>query len=91
MSDRIIAIKGRLECLAPTHLEVEDQSHLHAGHPGARDGRGHFRVEIVAPVFTGKNRLERHRMVYDALDKLLETDIHALSIDARAPEDARAG
>lgn len=90
MNDRVVAIKGRLECLQPVHLQVEDQSHLHAGHAGARDGRGHFRVEIVAPVFSGKNRIQRHRMVYDALDKLLQTDIHALSIDARAPEDARA-
>ena len=89
MTDRIGAIKGHLKRLNPTHLVVEDQSHLHAGHPGARDGRGHFRVEIVASAFSGRNRLQRHRMVYDALDKLLETDIHALSIDARAPEDAR--
>ncbi len=89
MTDRIGAIKGHLKHLNPTHLVVEDQSHLHAGHPGARDGRGHFRVEIVAPAFSGRNRLQRHRMVYDALDKLLQTDIHALSIDARAPEDAR--
>ena len=89
MTDRIGAIKGHLKRLNPTHLVVEDQSHLHAGHPGARDGRGHFRIEIVASAFSGRNRLQRHRMVYDALDKLLETDIHALSIDARAPEDAR--
>ena len=59
-----------------------------AGHAGAKDGRGHFKVVIEADVFAGKNRIQCHRMVYDALDTLMQTDIHALSIDARTPSDA---
>ena len=79
------------ECLmahfSTTELLVKDQSHLHAGHAGAQDGRGHFDVTVVAEEFSGKTRLERHRMVYDALDKLIESDIHALSIKAIAPSE----
>ena len=70
-----------------TELLVKDQSHLHAGHAGAKDGRGHFDVTVVAEEFSGKTRLERHRMVYDALGKLIESDIHALSIKAVAPSE----
>jgi len=71
--------------LAPSHLEVVDDSHLHAGHAGARDGRGHFSVRIVSEQFAGLRPLARHRAVYAALGSMMETDIHALSIDARAP------
>lgn len=72
---------------APVRLEVVDESHLHVGHAGARDGRGHFRVLIVAADFRGQAPLKRHRGVYAALGSLMETDIHALAIDARAPEE----
>ncbi|VUX56199.1 conserved protein of unknown function [uncultured Woeseiaceae bacterium] len=71
----------------PTELLIKDQSHLHAGHEGAKDGKGHFDVTIVSEVFAGVNRVQRHRMVYDALGKLLETDIHALRIKAFAPSE----
>jgi BolA protein len=74
------------ECLrsafSPDELEVIDESHLHKGHPGARDGRGHFRVRIVADVFHGLPRLARHRRVYRAVGELMTTDIHALNIEA---------
>jgi len=69
----------------PTQLEIEDQSHLHAGHAGARDGKGHFKVFIVADTFAGQSTIKRHRMIYSALSELMQSDIHALSIDARAP------
>lgn len=72
----------------PVALEVIDESHKHIGHPGARDGRGHFRVRIVSSAFQGKASLQRHRMVYDAVGSLMQTDIHALSVDARTEEEA---
>ncbi len=76
-----------LSALSPGELQVKDQSHLHAGHAGARDGKGHFDVTIVAQAFDGLNRVQRHRMVYDALSRLIESDIHALSIRAFAPSE----
>jgi BolA protein len=71
----------------PETLGVEDESHLHEGHEGAKDGRGHFRVLIISQAFTDKSMLMRHRMVYQVLDQLLRTDIHALSIDAWCPDE----
>ncbi|HVK52312.1 MAG TPA: BolA family protein [Pseudoxanthomonas sp.] len=73
---------------APSRLEVVDDSARHAGHAGARDGRGHFNVEIVSPAFAGLAPLARHRKVYAALGEMMTTDIHALSISARTPEEA---
>ena len=73
--------------LAPLELVVRDDSHLHAGHAGAREGR-HFAVRIVSPRFNGLSRLARHRLVYDSLNALIPRGIHALAIDARAPGDA---
>ena len=84
MSDRVEVIRARLlAALAPTELVVEDDSHKHAGHAGARDGRGHFRVRVASAAFEGQAPLARHRMVYEALGELMHTDIHALSIAAR--------
>ena len=74
--------------LAPGHLAIADDSHKHAGHAGARGGQGHFSVDIVSAAFAGKLPLARHRMVYAALDELMQADIHALSIRARSPDDA---
>jgi BolA protein len=65
---------------------VKDQSHLHAGHEGAKDGRGHFDVTIVSNTFKGKRQLARHRLIYDALGTLMKTDIHALRIQASTPD-----
>jgi BolA protein len=79
---RIAAIRERLTtALAPTQLEISDESHLHAGHAGARDGRGHFRIRIASPLFEGRRPLERHRLVYDALGDLMENEIHAAAIE----------
>ena len=84
---RVLEIRARLiHAFKPTELEVIDDSHKHAGHAGAKDGRGHFRVKIVSPMFEGKRQIERHRMVFAALDTLLETDIHALSVRAAASD-----
>lgn len=75
--------------LAPDHLEVVDESHRHQGHAGARpEGESHFRVLLVARAFAGKSRIERQRMVHAALHDLLQTEIHALAIVARAPGEA---
>ncbi|MGR8919083.1 MAG: BolA family protein [Gammaproteobacteria bacterium] len=83
---RVAMIRAALEReLEPEALDIVDESHLHAGHAGARDGRGHFRVTVVAERFRGMLPLKRHRAVYDALGELMQTDIHALGIDARAP------
>ncbi len=88
-AQRIERIRSALQqSLAPARLDVEDESHLHAGHAGARDGRGHFRVHIVSDAFTGMLPLARHRAVYTALGTMMETDIHALSIHARTPNEA---
>lgn len=86
--DRQALIRTELEKhFQPTELVIKDQSQLHAGHEGARDGKGHFDVTIVSQAFAGANRIQRHRMVYDALSKLLETDIHALRIKAFTPSE----
>ena len=76
-----VALEGALQ---PTELEIIDDSHRHAGHAGARDGRGHFRVRIASAVFEGMTPLQRHRAVYAALGDLMQTDIHALQVDATA-------
>lgn len=89
MSERVERIRARLsEALDPLELIVEDESHRHVGHAGARDGRGHFRVRVVSAAFQGQASLARHRAVYAALGDLMQTDIHALAIDARAPGEA---
>ncbi|MDP9085067.1 MAG: BolA family transcriptional regulator [Pseudomonadota bacterium] len=70
---------------APTQLIIVDESHLHAGHAGAAGGQSHFRVRIVAEAFRGLSPLARHRLVYAALDELLKSAIHALTIEALPP------
>jgi BolA family transcriptional regulator, general stress-responsive regulator len=74
--------------LQPATVEVQDDSHLHAGHAGAREGR-HFSVRVVCPAFDGLSRVARHRLVYDAARSLIAEGIHALAIDARTPAEAR--
>jgi BolA family transcriptional regulator, general stress-responsive regulator len=84
--DRVTLIRERLEeAFAPDSLDIVDDSHRHAGHAGAKDGRGHFQVRIVSSHFRGTKTLERHRMVYAALGTLMQTDIHALSVTALDP------
>jgi len=80
---RTVSIETALvAAFSPDHLLVKDQSHLHAGHAGAREGLGHFEVIIVADAFQGLSRIECHRRIYDALSQLMTTDIHALTIRA---------
>jgi BolA protein len=87
--ERVAALHAALDAaLAPTFLEVIDESHRHAGHAGARDGRGHFRVRLESARFVGMAPLARHRAVYAALADLMTTDVHALAVDARAPGDS---
>jgi BolA protein len=86
-AERVALIRARLDAaFAPESLEIIDDSHRHAGHAGAKDGRGHFRVRIVSERFVGTKTLERHRMVYAALGSLMQTDIHALSVTALGPD-----
>ena len=85
---RLEKIRAALVVLAPVALDIRDDSHRHAGHEGARDGRGHFSVEIVSETFVGLAPLARHRKVYDAIGPLMQTDIHALSIKARTPQES---
>jgi BolA protein len=74
--------------LAPELLQIRDDSALHAGHAGARDGAGHYAVRIVATAFAGLPALKRHRIVYQSLASMMPNEIHALSIDARAPGES---
>ncbi len=86
---RVAMIRACLEeQLCPIELEIVDESHLHAGHPGARDGRGHFRVRLISEAFDGLPRLARHRKVYAAVGDLMTTDIHALNIEAISPNES---
>jgi len=87
---RRAGIERRLtEAFHPVELRIKDQSHLHAGHAGARDGRGHFDVYIVSPTFEGLAPVKRHQLVYGALGSLLQTDIHAVRIHALAPNEVQ--
>jgi BolA protein len=91
-----VRVKERIEdkltsAFAPESLQVIDESHLHAGHAGHRPGgESHFRVYLVAPAFAGKSRLERHRMVNQALAAELEESVHALAVHAAAPGETDA-
>lgn len=86
-SDREARIRLRLEAaFSPNELEVADESHLHVGHAGAKSGLGHYRVKVVSERFAGTTPLERHRMVYDALGEMMQTDIHAVRLTALPPE-----
>ncbi len=88
MTDRVEAIREKIQAaFMPDQLDIIDESHLHAGHAGARDGKGHFNVNIISDQFAGKSLINRHKMVYEALSDLMETDIHALSIKAKTPEE----
>lgn len=88
-----MSVRARIEtklttAFAPQRLEVVDESHLHAGHAGARpEGETHFRVRIVSSSFSGIGRLDRHRKVNATLAEELAGPVHALAIDARSPEE----
>ena len=85
---RVDRIRALLEmAFEPESLSIEDDSAKHAGHEGAKGGGGHFNVAIVSAQFNGMSMLARHRAVYSALDDMMQTDIHALSIDAVASDE----
>ena len=87
-ASRIAMIRERLTtALSPTLLDIIDESHKHVGHAGARQGGGHFIVKIVSAAFSGQGLLQRHRLVYEALGDAMHTEIHALSIQAYAPQE----
>ena len=80
-------MRERLAALDPVAIEIADDSAKHAGHAGARNGGGHYRLAIVSPRFAGCRTMERHRLVYDALGPLMKQEIHALSIIAKTPDE----
>ena len=79
-------LRQRLASLSAQGIRIEDESHRHAGHAGAKDG-GHYKLDIVATIFAGKNTLARHRLIYDAAGDLMRGRIHALSIRALTPDE----
>lgn len=83
-------IRERLAALAPTELDLLDDSHLHAGHAGAAGGGSHFRISITSPAFNGLGTVQRHRLVYSTLGELMTQEIHALAIHTRAPGEAQS-
>ncbi|MDH3309241.1 MAG: BolA family transcriptional regulator [Gammaproteobacteria bacterium] len=86
--ERATLIENRLrEVLSPQKIEVRDDSHQHAGHEGAKSGGGHFAVTIVSSHFQGKNLVQRHQMIYQALNDMMKKEVHALSIQALAPNE----
>jgi BolA protein len=87
MSDTISLLKQHLTVLEPTLLEIEDESALHAGHAGAGGG-GHYRLKIICHQFSGLGRVARHRLIYQTLGDLMQTRIHALAIEAIAPNES---
>lgn len=86
--DRLDRIRARLTAaLQPILLELGDDSALHAGHPGAASGGGHYSVKIVSEKFEGQRLVMRHRLVYDSVHDMMQTEIHALAITALAPSE----
>lgn len=89
MSERAARIEALLQqALSPTSVKILDESHLHAGHAGARSGGGHFAVTVISPRFAGLSTAKRHRLVYDALGDMMRREIHALSIQALTPDES---
>lgn len=89
-ADRVERIREALSALQPVRLDIRDDSAKHAGHAGARDGRGHFSVSIVSAAFDGLSPIQRHKRVYAAMGTLMDTDVHALAIIAKTPAEAGA-
>lgn len=85
--DTIREMRVRLAGLHPQHLDIVDESALHAGHAGTRSGGGHYQITIISAAFTGQNAVGRHRLIYQALGDLMSKRIHALSITALSPEE----
>lgn len=88
MTARAEKIRTRLaETLQPQECLVTDESALHAGHPGAASGGGHYRIRLVASQFEGQNRMARHRLVYHYLNDMMPSEIHAIALVALAPSE----
>lgn len=87
MSGTVQAMREKLAVLEPQQLEIIDDSALHAGHAGARQGGGHYRLGIVSAHFAGRGTAERHRLIYSALGAMMRGPIHALSIQALTPDE----
>jgi BolA protein len=88
MTERAERIRARLiATFEPLECQLSDDSHLHAGHAGAASGAGHYSVRLVSERFAGLTRLARHRLVYDCLDDMMQSEIHALNIVAHAPSE----
>lgn len=86
--DRVETIRQQLtDALAPSHLDIVDESYKHRGHAGAASGAGHFNVTIVSEQFLEQSTITRHRMIYKAVDNLMPSEIHALSIRAMTPDE----
>ena len=85
-SETVDLLRQRLAVLQAESIVIEDESHRHAGHAGAKDG-GHYKLDIVSPLFVGKNTVARHRLIYDAAGDLMRGRIHALSIRALTPDE----
>ncbi len=85
-TERMTAIRERIEAALDVHkIDVHDESHMHVGHAGAKDGRGHFSVTVVSPDFEGMTRLQRHQKIYEAMGELMASDIHALRMKLVEP------
>ena len=85
---RMIEIRTRLEAeFSPVTLQVDDEGHMHVGHEGAKSGLGHFHVLVVSDKFQGQSPIKRHRLVYQAMGEMMQTDIHALAIEAFTPDE----
>lgn len=79
-------LRERLMQLEPTMLEIDDESHLHAGHAGSQGGASHFRIWVEAECFSGKNKVAQHRLVYDLVSDLMPFPIHALALQTSIPQ-----
>jgi BolA protein len=80
-------LRERLASLQPLEIEIEDESHRHAGHAGASEGGGHYKLRIVSTAFAGKGTVARHRMIYEAAGDLMRGPVHALAIRALTPDE----
>lgn len=82
-ADRMALIEEKLRAaFAPSHLEIQDDSHKHIGHEGAKQGAGHYTINITSSCFKGKSLIDKHRMIYQVLAELIPQNIHALKIQA---------
>ena len=88
MTERLEKIRARLDAtFSPLICQLDDESAMHAGHAGATSGGGHYRLHLVSALFEGKNRISRHRLVYDCLLDMMQAEVHAIAITALAPSE----